>query len=558
MKKERRLKGFIIIVSAIALIGIAAIQYYYVRTAIESRESTFDRNVNEAMSKVIYQIEKNEISSQVRNKLKSYSRESRLINTLDSLNLELFHSLQQIGIDSMWSDSIIKLNRERISQQVASNQYGEYLKNIDTSKITDKTILADPDSLIRLELPFSLRKRYEIEKKKNEYISQREQKFDVLYSDVDKFLRRTYIVGDVMEDFFNINHFFPVESRIDSADIDSMVQQELDIRGIKTAFVFGIYSPQRDTIIFQNHQGYYENLSSSKYGYRLFPSDMFSAPDYLVIYFPDRQRYIYSEISGMFLLTLFLVAVISASFFFILFNLLRQRRLSEMKTDFINNMTHEIKTPISTISLACEMLSDSSSVLPVEQHDNFIRIIAQENKRLAAMTEKILQTAIFERGQLKLKQEKTDIHKIINNAVNNIILWVNQKNGSIEIRLEAQKHFCEVDPVHFENVIFNLLDNANKYSTIPEIVVSTYNSNGYLCVSVKDNGVGIARKELKKIFEKLYRVPTGNIHNVKGFGLGLNYVKAIVDSHSGHVLVESEPGQGTVFTIKIQVLNEKQ
>ncbi|PKP05300.1 MAG: hypothetical protein CVU11_01180 [Bacteroidetes bacterium HGW-Bacteroidetes-6] len=557
MKKERRLKGFIIVVSAIALVGIAAIQYYYVRTAIESREATFDRNVNDAMSKVIYQIEKNEIASQVRNKLKSYSRESRLINTLDSLNQELFRSLQQIGIDSMWSDSIIRLNRERISQQVASNQYGEYLKNIDTTKITDKTILAQPDSLIKFELPYSLKKRYEIEKKKDEYINQQERKFDVLYSDVDKFLRRTYIVGDVMEDFFNINHFFPIESRIDSADIDSMVQKELDLRGIETDFVFGIYSPQRDTIIFQNHPGYYQMLSKSKYGYRLFPSDMFSAPDYLVIYFPDRQRYIYSEISGMFMLTLFLVAVIAASFFFILFNLMRQRRLSEMKTDFINNMTHEIKTPISTISLACEMLSDNASALPVEQHENFIRIIAQENKRLAAMTEKILQTAIFERGQLKLKPEKTDIHKLISKAVSNVVLWVNQKNGSIEMKLDAKNHLCEVDPTHFENVIFNLLDNANKYSHNPEIIISTYNSNGYLCVSVKDNGIGIARKELKKIFEKLYRVPTGNIHNVKGFGLGLNYVKAIVDSHSGHVLVESEPGQGTVFTIKIHVLNEK-
>jgi len=230
-----------------------------------------------------------------------------------------------------------------------------------------------------------------------------------------------------------------------------------------------------------------------------------------------------------------------------------------MKTDFINNMTHEIKTPISTISLACEMLSDKTTSLEAEQKAGFVTIIAEENKRLAAMAEKILQTAIIDRGRMDLKKERTDIHRLIEKSVNNIRLWVDQKEGFVEASLNAANHFAEVDPVHFENVIFNLLDNAIKYSPHhPEIFIRTENTNGHLVITVRDNGIGIEKKELKKIFDSLYRVPTGNIHNVKGFGLGLCYVKAIISSHEGHIGVDSEIGKGTIFTIKIPVLHEKQ
>jgi len=559
MTKETRLKTIIIAVSAIALIGIAAIQFYYIRTAVHASEATFERNVNDVMSKIIFQMEKNEVASQVRSKLKSFSREQELINTLDSLNQELFRSLQKMGIDSMQTDSVIRQTRNEISEKVAMNQYGEYLKNVDTSKIRKDVLIPEADSLIWLELPFALKEKKERAEAQKNLQTIQERKMDQLYRNVDRFLRRTYLIGDVMEDFFNINHFFPVESRIDSANLDSMIHTELAFRGISAEVVFGIYSSKRDTLIMQSVPGYEDKLRNSNYGYRLFPSDMFSSPDYLMLYFPHKRKFIYSEVSGMLLLSLFLVGVIAVSFFFILFNLLRQKRLSEMKTDFINNMTHEIKTPISTISLACEMLSDKTTSLEAEQKAGFVTIIAEENKRLAAMAEKILQTAIIDRGRMDLKKERTDIHRLIEKSVNNIRLWVDQKEGFVEASLNAANHFAEVDPVHFENVIFNLLDNAIKYSPHhPEIFIRTENTNGHLVITVRDNGIGIEKKELKKIFDSLYRVPTGNIHNVKGFGLGLCYVKAIISSHEGHIGVDSEIGKGTTFTIKIPVLHEKQ
>ncbi|HPS82722.1 MAG TPA: HAMP domain-containing sensor histidine kinase [Bacteroidales bacterium] len=559
MTKETRLKTIIIAVSAVALIGIAAIQFYYIRTAVHASEVTFDRNVNDGMSKIIFQMEKSEVASQVRSKLKSFSREQDLINTLDSLNQEMFRSLQQIGIDSMRTDSVIRQTRNAISEKVAMNQYGEYLKNIDTSKIETEVIIPQADSLMWMELPFALKEKKERAEAQKNLQTIQERKMDQLYRNVDRFLRRTYLIGDVMEDFFNINHFFPVESRIDSANLDSMIRTELAFRGISAEVVYGIYSTKRDTVIMQSVPGYEDKLLNSNFGYRLFPSDMFSSPDYLMLYFPHKRKFIYSEVSGMLLLSLFLVGVIAVSFFFILFNLLRQKRLSEMKTDFINNMTHEIKTPISTISLACEMLSDKTTSLEAEQKAGFVTIIAEENKRLAAMAEKILQTAIIDRGRMDLKKERTDIHRLIEKSVNNIRLWVDQKEGFVEASLNAANHFAEVDPVHFENVIFNLLDNAIKYSPHhPEIFIRTENTNGHLVITVRDNGIGIEKKELKKIFDSLYRVPTGNIHNVKGFGLGLCYVKAIISSHEGHIGVDSEIGKGTIFTIKIPVLHEKQ
>lgn len=555
--KENKLKTIIIIVSSVALLGIAAIQYYYIRTAVLASEATFDRNVNEGMSKVIFQIEKNEIASQVRKKLKSFSREQALINTLDSLNQNLFRSLKKIGIDTMRTDSIIRKTRFDISEKVAMNQYGEYLKNIDTTKIDTMVHIPQADSILRMELPFVLEKRIKAYNLKKEFIKNEEKKINNLYSDVDRFLRRTYLIGDVMEDFFNINHFFPIESRIDSAKTDSMVRSELAFRSINVDFVFGIYSSKRDTLMMQSKLGYDEELKKSKYGYRLFPSDMFSAPDYLMLYFPHKKAFIYSNIRGLLIISLVLVVVIAFSFFFILFNLLRQKRLSEMKTDFINNMTHEIKTPISTISLACEMVKDNSTALDKEQYENLISVIAEENKRLASMSEKILQTAIMERGGMNLKKELVDIHSIIENSAKNINLWIVQKHGKITLNLQAKKHFAYVDKVHFENVMFNLLDNAIKYSSSkPEITVSTINQGGNIVISIEDKGIGIDKKEIKKIFESLYRVPKGDVHNVKGYGLGLCYVKEIVKEHDGKISVKSEVGEGSTFIIKISAYEE--
>ena len=239
-------------------------------------------------------------------------------------------------------------------------------------------------------------------------------------------------------------------------------------------------------------------------------------------------------------------------FYFTISTILKQKKLSLIKNDFINNMTHELKTPISTISLACEMLNDGSISQTEIQKKNFVNMIGEENKRLGNLVESVLQTSIIDKGELKFKIEQLSIHEMISKAVKNIELQVTQKGGSIKQILSATNDAIEGDKTHLTNIIYNLIDNANKYShNNPAIMISTENIVSGILIKVKDNGIGIRPEDHQKIFEKLYRVPTGDVHNVKGFGLGLSYVKAIVDKHNGTINVSSQLGNGSTFTIFI-------
>jgi two-component system phosphate regulon sensor histidine kinase PhoR len=286
------------------------------------------------------------------------------------------------------------------------------------------------------------------------------------------------------------------------------------------------------------------------FAFRLFASDIFTSPEYLIIYFPDEQIFLLTELWGMLLISIILIIVIMYSFVYTIMTIFRQKRLSEMKNDFINNMTHEFKTPISTISLACEALSDSDIIKDKILFSNYLNIIYGENKRLEGMSDKILQTAVIEKGQLKMKKEPIDLHVIIADVIKNIRIQVEIKDGVIIKNLKAVHPVIEGDKVHLTNLVYNLLDNANKYTPRrPDIRVSTENTSNGIILIIEDNGIGISKTDQKKIFDKLYRVPTGNIHEVRGFGLGLSYVKAIVAEHKGKISIDSEVNKGSIFRI---------
>jgi two-component system phosphate regulon sensor histidine kinase PhoR len=239
-------------------------------------------------------------------------------------------------------------------------------------------------------------------------------------------------------------------------------------------------------------------------------------------------------------------------FIYIIRVIVWQRRLSEMKNDFINNMTHEIKTPISTISLACEALGEKEIKNNEVLAENYLNVINDENKRLGGIAEKILQAATIESGEFSMKKEKIDIHHVIDHVINTIGIHVEVKDGRIIKNFNAAKAVIYADRMHFTSVITNLIDNANKYTPKkPEIIISTKNVEDGVLLTIQDNGIGISKENQKKIFDKLYRVPTGNIHNVKGFGLGLSYVKAIVERHGGKVTVESELKKGSKFIVQL-------
>jgi len=261
--------------------------------------------------------------------------------------------------------------------------------------------------------------------------------------------------------------------------------------------------------------------------------------------------------SWMIIASVVFTTIIVLAFAVTVRTLFNQKKLSEIKSDFINNMTHELKTPLATISLAIDALTNEKVIHDVDKIRSYSGMIKEENKRMNKQVEKILQAARLEKEEIKLSIQKLDAHQVVSKVADNILLQIQEKNGTLGLQLNATNPVIEADEVHFSNIIFNLLDNAMKYSKdAPHIEVQTLNTgNGMLSIKVKDNGIGMDKETQARIFEKFYRAHTGNIHNVKGFGLGLSYVKAIVDAHNGKIKVESTPGKGSTFTLIMPVVD---
>jgi two-component system phosphate regulon sensor histidine kinase PhoR len=308
--------------------------------------------------------------------------------------------------------------------------------------------------------------------------------------------------------------------------------------------------------LFVDHPtAYTQQLMKTAFRVRLFPNDIFYRPDYLMIYFPDQEKYIFNNLWVMLGASVFFTLIIILTFYYTISTIIRQKKLSEIKNDFISNMTHELKTPISTISLAGQALSDPDVNKSAEAAKKYTRMIQDETKRLGQLVEDVLQSALYDYADFEFQPEKVDMHQIIQKVAKSLQMQADQKKGKIVLLLEADNPEIEADKTHITNLVNNLVDNAIKYTPdLPEITIRTKRSNQHFTLTVEDNGSGISRDQQKRIFEKLYRVPTGNIHNVKGFGLGLSYVKAIVEKHRGSIKVESEKGVGSIFTVSLPVV----
>jgi two-component system phosphate regulon sensor histidine kinase PhoR len=297
---------------------------------------------------------------------------------------------------------------------------------------------------------------------------------------------------------------------------------------------------------------------TSDFSARLFPNDLRGGENYLALFFPDQNRYLLQSVGLPLASSVLLALLIIFLFGYVIYAIIRQKKVSEIKNDFINNMTHEFKTPISTVALACEALQDQEIQKNRSFVNKYIQVIRDENKRLGHQVEKVLQMATLDKKEFKLKYEEVNIHQIIEKALGNIELQISQREGAITKRLIASNHIIVSDELHLTNVIYNLLDNANKYSfDKPEISIQTEDHHQGVLIRISDKGIGMTSIEIDKIFEKFYRVPTGNLHDVKGFGLGLTYVKTIITSLGGHIKVKSEPGNGSTFEIILPLNHDK-
>ncbi|MDR3226546.1 MAG: HAMP domain-containing histidine kinase [Prevotellaceae bacterium] len=343
----------------------------------------------------------------------------------------------------------------------------------------------------------------------------------------------------------------PVEERLSLSRIDSLIRNQFKEQGIETTFEFAVVGADNVEVNALKTINFRADREERLYKQQLFPHDAEQAPKYyLNIYVPHLTDYIFKELSLVIFSSLLLILIIAGTFAATLIIIFHQKRLSQMRNDFMGNMTHELKTPIATITLAAEMMQDEN--VPIEKKNvaGLSKMIRDESQRLSSLVEKVLRMAAVERGNITLKHKDVNIKNVIKKVVDSYMLQLNARKGKITAEYKAKENIVIGDEMHLQQIISNLIDNALKYSKKdPDICIRTENKNDGIIIAVSDNGIGIEKEYQKHVFEQFYRVPTGNIHTVKGSGLGLNYVKKISEMHGGKVSVESEKGKGSTFII---------
>ncbi len=342
---------------------------------------------------------------------------------------------------------------------------------------------------------------------------------------------------------------------IDEKQIQEVLAEELTNKNIPIPFEYGIL--QDSTLINKSPVTDSLKLLETDYQLNLYPNDIFQKNLKLALWFPERDSYIYRSLNWLLLASFLFSLIILMTFGLSVFYILRQKKISEMKSDFINNMTHEFKTPIATISVATDSITNEKVVNDPEKIRYFAGMIKKENNRMNRQVEDILTIARLDRKDFEFVWEAVDVHELIKDAMQGIILQVEKRAGKIDLELNAGNPTITTDHIHCTNVIYNLLDNAMKYSVeAPVIKIATINKPKGVLVSVEDNGIGMTKAVQSKIFERFYRQTSGNIHNVKGFGLGLNYVKAVLEANYGTISVQSEPGKGSRFEVFLPFVRE--
>lgn len=373
----------------------------------------------------------------------------------------------------------------------------------------------------------------------------------------DRYVHQRALLDEVVYNILYTASDKPLKQRVNFKQLDAFLKTELLSNGIDIPYHFTV--TDRDGHLVYHCPDYTPDGSETLYSRVLFKNDPPARMGLVNVHFPTMDNYIYSSVRFMIPSVIF-TFVLLITFIFTIYIIFRQKKLTEIKNDFINNMTHEFKTPISTISLAAQMLQDPAVGKSPTMFQHISGVINDETKRLRFQVEKVLQMSMFERQKATLKMKDLNANELIEGVVNTFKLKVEKYNGTITADLSATSPWIFVDEMHFTNVIFNLLDNAVKYKKEEgelQLRVNTWNESGKLYISIQDNGLGIKKENLKKIFDKFYRVHTGNRHDVKGFGLGLAYVKKIIQDHKGSIRAESELNVGTKFIIVLPLLKNE-
>lgn len=494
--------------------GLILVQLYWIKNAIEITDQQFRYNANKALESVVLDLEAQEIIDFIVDEIEPESTDS--VTAVIPATSPLATRLRGYNSDTKIPEVYGFGNRDN-EFIVSSSGQKIYITARDISPIPEEAVNEPSDQIINAGL--------------SKRVSNK-----IIY------------VERIMEQILQTTP--DIRDRIDPERVNPLLRKALNNAGIHLDFEFAIRSGRLGTI--WRTPGFTDAPGTNKFIIQLFPNDPAPSQNQLVLYCPQEDQYKFRQIgtlAGLSLIFTLLLLLVATSTFIVIF---RQKKMSEIRNDFINNMTHELKTPISTISLASQMISDKSIPDKEKNISHLSGIISDESMRLKFQVEKVLQMAVFERMKTKLSFSRTDIHSLVNKAVDNFTLQIEARGGKIKKELGAEDSTALADEAHLLNAISNLIDNAIKYSPDkPEISVSTRNNRKGLLISVEDNGIGISKENLKRIFDKFYRVHSGNVHNVKGFGLGLSYVKKIIDEHNGTIKVESQTGKGSKFILFI-------
>ncbi len=527
---SRKLLWLLSIAMGAVMIGLIMVQAYWINNALFIKEQQFNQLVSRSMNDISREIERQEAAFRLMDEFNPFFWPGRILdkNFDFRINGSANHQIDTKN-KKINSDKELQLFKESDNET-----YTVHFLN-DTLIVIYHDSISQPDTFHISQLTGLDQELIDFNALKK-YFNSRRGFFDNIISKM-------------------MSPYLPVEKRIDTTILKSLLDREFTHREINLDFEYSIVNENNEVVIYS--KGYNPDKDSEIFSARLFPEDIFSLPNYLLVYFPGQKSYVWRSLGFMGISSISLTLIIIFLFFITLFIIFKQKRLSEIKTDFVNNMTHELKTPISTISLASQMLNDNSIPAEVKDGLHISSIIDTESKRLSFQVEKVLQMAIFDKGKIQLKLKKLDMHELIRSVGSSFDIQISKAGGSLEYELNATKHIAKVDEVHFTNVLSNLLDNAVKYSReVPEIKVITKNEKEYLVIAVEDKGIAISKEDQKHIFDKFYRVSTGNVHNIKGFGLGLSYVKKIVEIHNGIIKVKSELNKGSRFEVFIPIYEE--
>ena len=513
----------IVVVIAVALSGLIGIQIYWISNAIELEKDRISRGASEALGEVVDKLERHEMLTKIRSHQEaqylfiegeegpSFPPDDSLVEYVVKKNIERKEDLIEMRIEEE--------RGEQRSEKTITYSLEDLPYNTDfEDELSLQMITADS---IELELTHA-----------NEEINRD------LGQLRERLKTKKAFLGDIVKSLIEVNINQPINERIDPDIVDSLLRISLQKRGLSLSYEMGVFDQEGEMVF--GSEDHEDPLRASVSNARLFPNDVIQVPFFLRVYFPNQSGYIFNNLWGLLLVSLILLLALIWTSYYSVRTIFIQKQSSEIKNDFINNMTHELKTPISTISLACEALADPELGRVQKVMDRYLGIINTENKRLGLLVEEVLQSAVLDKGDFKLKREEMDLHALLHDVVDKYQIQLAERKGKVTMHLDADQSWIYADPSHLTNVIYNLLDNAAKYSkNQPAIRIATRREEDRIVVSVQDEGIGISAENLKKIFDRLYRVPTGNVHNVKGFGLGLSYVKIITERHGGRVSVES-------------------